>query len=284
MAKLGTMCVQQVCMDTSACSQGECDASTASSESNLVGNMCEGDGDCGPKTPRCLNETCVDSHTGDLWLCPVGDNPQRPNNVRYNFHVIDFLGRPPPANIVAKACRNNDVACEEPVATYEDTAQTGNVQLVLPAGFMGYFEVKSDAIDTVLYVTKPIVKNTLDRDLPVLTIDTVDLLASLVGSPYDPNKGLAVLEALGCEDTPQGGIHFTSREGGDPFYLVDQVPDTNTQVSVYDAVNNSANGGFINIPPGFVQFSASVGVDGLQLGSFNAQIRSRTITFIDMHP
>jgi hypothetical protein len=276
--------VEQICTDTSSCSGGECDASTSTSESSIAGSACDNDANCGSDAPRCLNKTCVDAQTGDLWLCAASDKPQRPNNVRYNFHVIDFLGRPPPPNIVAKACRNNDVACAEPVARYEDTAQTGSVEFMLPSGFMGYFEVKSDAIDTVLYVTKPIFKNTLDRDLPVLTVDTVDLLASLVGSPYDPEKGLALLEALGCEDAPQGGIHFNSREGGEPFYLVDQIPDTSTQVTVYDAVNNSANGGFINVPTGFVQFSASVGVDGLQLGSFNAQIRPRTITFIDMHP
>ena len=281
-AKLGTVCVQQVCMDSSECSGDACDPAT--SESQLpIKTTCSEDKDCGGKTPRCLNKGCVDSETAERWLCPPADQTVRTNTVRYNFHVIDFLTRMPPDHVVAKACRSNDVGCEEPVDTYTDESKTGNVQLTLPTTFVGFFEVKSAAIDTLLYITKPIIRNTLSRDLPVLTSDNVDLLASLLGYPYDMDKGLALIEALDCSETPQGGIHFDSREGGNPFYLVDQIPNKDTDVTVYDANNNSANGGFINVPPGFVQFSARVGLDGLQLGSFNAQIRPRTITFIDMH-
>jgi hypothetical protein len=137
-------------------------------------------------------------------------------------------------------------------------------------------------MDTLLFITKPIVRDTLTRDLPVPTADTIDLTASILGYPYDASKGLALIDALDCSGTPQSGISFESREGGDLFYLVDQTPNRETPSSVYDPLTNSANGGFINVPPGFVKFSARIGLDGLQLGSFNAQIRPRTITFIDM--
>jgi hypothetical protein len=278
-ARLGNACVQQVCMESSACGSDGCDAAT----SQLAVTSCDSDSDCGTANPRCLNSSCVDSATGDRWLCPTPEGSARAGNVRYNFHVIEFVSRNPPKNIVAKACRSNDVSCAEPVAVFEDVAQTGMVQMVLPGGFTGYFEVKSDAIDTLLFITKPIVKNTLDRDLPVLSLDTVDVLASILGYSYDPEKGLAILDSLNCNDDPQGGIHYVSEEGGDPFYLVNQLPNRDTQVSVYDSVNNSANGGFINVLPGFIKFTAQLGVDGFTLGAFNARIRPRTVTFIDMY-
>jgi hypothetical protein len=282
-AKLGTVCVHQVCMDTSECSAGACDAATSESMLGVNKTTCEDDLDCGGKTPRCLNKNCVDAPTAEHWLCPPTDQTVRNSSVRFNFHVVDFLTRKPPKGVVAKACRNNDVGCEEPVDTFTDMEETGNAQLTLPTGFVGFFEVKCEAIDTLLYIPQPSIRNTHSRDLPVLTTETVGITANLLGYPYDPSKGLALIDALDCSETPQGGIHFESREGGDPFYLVDQVPNKDTPFSVYDQVNNSANGGFINVPPGFVQFSARVGLDGLQLGSFNAQIRPRTITFIDMH-
>lgn len=282
-ASLGTKCIQQVCMDTSECSGDVCDASTSSSEMGLDMKPCGSDLDCDKERPRCLNETCVDSATGDQWLCPPNDQTVRPDTVRYNFRVVDYLSRKPPKNVVAKACRNSDVGCVEPVAMFADVAETGHVQFMLPSGFFGYFEVKSSSMDTLLFVTEPIVKNTLNRDVPALTRDTVDLTATLLGYTYDQDKGLAFIEALDCSETPQGGVHFESREGGDPFYLVDQVPSKEAKMSVYDANNNTASGGFVNVPPGFVQISARVGTDGLWLGSFNAQIRARTITFIDMH-
>lgn len=281
-ASLGSKCIQQVCMDTSECSGDACDASTSSSELG-VGSACASDGDCNDDTPRCLNKQCVDARTGDLWLCPRGDQTVSTATVRYSFRVVEFISRMPPKNVVARACYNQDVACAEPVATYTDLEQTGHVQFVLPTMFNGFFEIRSDAVDTLLYVTKPIVKNTLNRDVPVLSPDGVDLLASLLGYPYDPTKGITLIEALDCSETPQGGIHFISREGGDSFYLKDQVPNKEARMTVYDPTNNTANGGFINVPPGFVEFTAKIGEDGLELGSFNAQVRARTITFIDMH-
>lgn len=282
-AGLGSRCVQQVCMDTSSCSGDKCDASTSSDELG-VGTSCASDDDCSARTPRCLNKTCVDTQTGDLWLCPRSDQTMPTPTVRYSFRVVEFISRMPPKDVVVKACYNNDVGCAEPVATYTDEEMTGHVQFALPIRFSGFFEIRSsNAVDTLLYVTKPIVKNTLNRDVPVLSTDGIDLLASLLGYPYDTSKGLALLEALDCSETPQGGIHFVSREGGDSFYLKDQVPNKEAEVTVYDSINNTASGGFINVPPGFVEFTARIGTDGIELGSFNAQIRARTITFIDMH-
>jgi hypothetical protein len=46
--------------------------------------------------------------------------------------------------------------------------------------------------------------------------------------------------------------------------------------------DNTADGGFINLAPGFITFRAHLGVDGLELGRFNAQIRANTITYIDL--
>ena len=281
-ARLGAVCVQHVCVDANDCSDGSCDASTSSSELG-VGGSCSTDTDCGGKTPRCLNTTCVDSETGDLWLCPPGARTVTSSTVRYSFRVVEFISRTPPKHVVARACRSNDVGCVEPADVYTDAEETGHVRLVLPINFTGFFEIQSEAVDTLLYVTKPIVKNTLNRDVPVLTAGGIELLSSVLGYTYDSNKGIALLEALDCSETPQGGIHFDSREGGDPFYLKDQVPNKEAQVSEYDPTNNSADGGFVNVPPGFVEFSARVGVDGLMLGSFNAQIRPHTITYIDMH-
>lgn len=281
-AELGTTCVQQICMDASECTGDGCDASTSSSELG-VGSACSTDADCGDKAPRCLNKTCVDTQTGDHWLCPRGDQTVTNSTLRYGFRVVEFVSRMPPKNVAVKACRNNDVGCAEPVATYTDMDETGHVQLVLPTNFIGYFEIQSDAVDTLLYVTKPIVKNTLNRDVPVVTVDGIQLLATLLGLVYDPEKGIALLEALDCSETPQGGIHFDSRNGGEPFYLKDQVPDKEGRETVYDPTNNTANGGFLNVPPGIAEFTARIGADGLVLGSFVAQIRPRTITFIDMH-
>jgi hypothetical protein len=280
-AKLGTLCIDQVCISGAECVGLECSVANATASEG----PCASDKDCKTDSaPRCLNKSCVSTELANRWLCTADEQTIRPVNVRYGFHIVDFLSREPPNNIVVHACRNNDVACAEPVASFTDADKTGHAQFDLPSGFFGFFEVLSDSLPTLLYVTKPIIKNTLNRDLPVVTADTLQLLSGAVGSPFDMTTGVALLEALDCSDTPAGGIQFDTV--GSPairFYIVDQVPSRDATLTTYDETNNSADGGFLNIKPGFVTFSARLGAAGLELGSFNARIRANTITFIDMH-
>jgi len=280
--KLGALCVDQICMETNECRDGgACTSMAAVSE-----NKCTSDKQCTTSAaPRCLGGTCVSNALAEQWLCNADEGTIRTPTVRYGFHIVDFLTRKPPKGITVNACRSNDVACAEPVATYTDMDGTGHAQFELPSGFFGFFELRSSAsLPTLLYVTKPIIKNTSNRDLPVVSAEAVVLTAQITGVEYDMSKGLALLEAIDCSDTPQGGIQFAiTGSTADQFYLVDQAPSKDAQFTQYDAVSNSADGGFVNVAPGFVKFSARLGVDGLLLGSFNAQIRANTVTFIDMH-
>jgi hypothetical protein len=221
------------------------------------------------------------------WHCPQAEEAARPGaRVRYSFQVVDFVTREPRGGVEAKACRNNDLRCDEPLATFVDTAGSGFVQLELPPSFIGFLQVTSDTIDTLLYITRPLVKNTIDRDLTMPTPDSISLFALLLDYPWDMDKGIAVLEVLDCEGGPRGGVHFQSRDGGDPFYIFDGVPIKDAQTTVYDPVAGTAEGGFINVPAGTAQFSAQVGTepDALELGTFSAQIRPRTMTIIELRP
>lgn len=279
-SKLGSRCMNQVCVAPADCMGDSCGVMSPP----LLEGPCANDQDCkDSQAPRCLSKTCVSREVGERWICTADDQTVRSATVRYGFHIVDYLSRLPPKNIVVKACRSNDVGCEEPVGTWVDNEGTGHAQFDLPSAFFGFFDIQSDSLPTLLYVTKPIVKHTLNRDLPMLTAETVQLLAGVVGFTYDNSKGLALLEALDCSDTPAGGIHFTMNGMADSFYVVDQVPSREAKLTQYDEVNNTANGGFLNVSPGFVTFGARLGVDGLELGSFNARIRGDTITFVDMH-
>jgi hypothetical protein len=280
-AKLGTICVDQVCIMDKECVGAECSMTNASASEG----PCASDKECtNDAAAHCLNKSCVSDEIANRWVCTADDQTVRPTMVRYGFHIVDFLSRQPPKGVVVHACRNNDVACAEPVATFTDMDKTGHAQFDLPSGFFGFFEVLSDSLPTLLYVTKPITRNTLNRDLPVLTPDTLLLLSGAIGFSLDTTKGLALLEALDCSDTPAGGIQFDIVGGAaDQFYMVDQVPSKDAKLSAYDDTNNTANGGFLNVKPGFVTFSARLGANGLELGSFNARIRANAITFINMH-
>src|SRR5882672_9384193 len=116
-SKLGTLCVQQVCTDSNQCQWPSCSTANAA----IGDGTCTSDSQCMSATaPRCLNKSCVSSEIAQNWVCTADDQTIRSSNVRYGFHIVDFLSREPPKSIVAKACRSNDVGCAEPVATFTD--------------------------------------------------------------------------------------------------------------------------------------------------------------------
>ena len=281
-AELGDRCVNRVCTGRvpERCTGDDCDAATdLPAGSCLRDTQCEDD-----DAPRCLGGTCVAVELAERWLCPEREKPDESAVVRYSFQVLEYVARKAPANIVARACRTNDVECNNPVAEFKDATGEGLVEFELPAGFSGYFEVKSDALTALSYLTKPVTHDLRDRDLQVSARSTVELLATRDGTVFEPDKGVALVEAFDCTDTPSGGVHFEESKGvGKPFYIVDSTPSSDATVSVLDEINNVADGGFINVPAGFVTFTARWGVDGPILGKFNAQIRESTITFVDMY-
>jgi hypothetical protein len=281
-AKLGDRCEDHVCVDSRT--ENDTDAGADAGDMPMDGT-CANDKQCGSgATPRCMNGTCVASEFAERWMCEEPAAPTASGMVHYGFKVVEFVSRMPPKNLTAKACRTNDVGCSDPVAVYTDGDGSGLVQLDLPIGFLGFFDVRSDAIPALSYLTKPVLEDTMDRDLQVPSQDTVQLLAAIEHVAFEPTKGLALVEAFDCSGTPAGGVEFSESKGtATPFYIVNHVPNQDATVSVYDMVNNVADGGFLNVQPGFVTFSAHWGADGLMLGEFNAHVRAGTITFIDMY-
>lgn len=285
-ADLGDRCVEHICVESSAsCRGSECGAADGGTGSEEESSMCKSDDECTKgASPRCMNGGCVSEELAARWLCEQEEAPMESGTVHYSFHVVEFVTRTPPKNITAKACRTNDVGCVDPEGTFMDMDGTGLVQFDLPIGFSGFFEVYSDAVPALSYLTKPVLKDTMDRDLQVPSPSTVQLLAAIEGLVWESTKGMALVEAFDCSGTPAGGVQFTESKGSSTaFYIVDHQPNREATVSVYDMMNDVADGGFINVQPGFVTFTANWGVDGPSLGSFNAHVRAGTVTFIDMY-
>jgi hypothetical protein len=277
--QLGDMCSENVCITAPQQMAG------GIQDSARRNDPCVRETDCSAATPRCMRGACVSQDVADMFLCrPQPAPPIDAAIVRYSFKVIEYVMRLPPANISARACRGNDVKCTNPIMPVRIVQETGSVEFELPRGFLGFFEVLSDAVPALSYLTKPIEVDTVDRDLQLSAPQTFMTFAMLDGAEIDDTKGVALLEAFDCQGTPVGGVHFESSVGNvRPFYIVNHVPNRAASVSSLDTVNNVADGGFMNVEPGFVTFTARYGVGGPVLGSFNVAVRASTFTFVDMY-
>ena len=275
----GDRCLEHVCVSA------EVEQPRGTLDSAIKSGRCTRDSDCPSSEPRCMRSQCVTQDVAEMFICPAPEKPAADSGtVKYSFKVLEFVSRKPPQNLSAIACRSNDVGCGKPWGPVTDPDGDGVLELQLPRGFLGFVEVKSDALTALSYLTKPLLVDTVDRDLQVSAPQTVNLLAMYDNATFDEEKGIVLLEAFDCTGKPVGGVHFKESKGGArPFYIVNHVPNSDVTESVYDAVNDVADGGFLNEPPGFITFSAHYGVDGPLLGEFNASVRAKTITFIDMY-
>jgi hypothetical protein len=207
-----------------------------------------------------------------------------PATVSYSFRVVEYLSPKVPSGIDVRACMRIDVECINPIATFHDNDGTGLVRLDLPTGFKGYLDVSSNLMHTRSYVSVPLLTDTMDRDLQLASTETVKALAVVAGQPLDPNKGVVLIEAFDCTNKPAGGIHFAENTSQSlPFYFVSQLPSPDAKETVYDESLNVSNGGFLNLPQGYVTFTAHFGDGGPKLGEFNAFISPNTVTYIDMY-
>lgn len=280
-ADLGDRCENHVCVAVArGCTGDDCGTSASAAT-----GACASDRHCRDRAaPRCLRGACVSDEVAERWICDPEPEPTESGPVDYSFDVVEFRSGKPPGNLVASACRSNDADCSDPLATFEDEAGTGQVRFELPSGFLGFIEVESDAMPALSYSSKPIRTDSIGRVLQVSAPSTVELLATIDGTTVEPDKGIALIEAFDCSGTPAGGVHFEESRGtAHPFYIVNHTPNSDITTSVYDPENNVADGGFLNLDPGFITFTARLGEDGPVLGEFNARVRAGAFTFVDMY-
>jgi hypothetical protein len=184
------------------------------------------------------------------------------------------------------ACNETDVSCNDPVASFDDPEATGDIVLDLPYEFAGFLEVRSpDALTSLWYFTKPLLEETNAKVLKAVSEEALEFLASVASLEIDASRGVVILEAFDCTQTAVGGIHFEeSKKAAMPFFIIDGQPNTESTITVRNERDNQAAGGFVNATPGFTNFTARLGIDGPKLGSFNANVRAGTVTYLDIHP
>lgn len=293
-AGVGGSCNQGICVATSSsfstCDGGDCSSAPdagdavgdASNEPNGLlcnGVRCE-------EEEVCFADTCAVATSVAPYTCEAEEPPAPVGSLRFTMPVRDFVTDEPLPDLVVLACRDNDLACESPIARFDDPDGTGDVVLELPFKFRGYLEVSSSAALTSLwFFTRPMLEPLNAKVLKAVAPTTVDLLAAIAGLQIDRSQGIVIVEPFDCAGNPAGGIHLEeSKRTAIPFYIIDERPSTEATVTVWDDVEHQAAGGFVNATPGFTLFTARIGVDGPVLGEVNANVKANTVTYVDIHP
>jgi len=249
---------------------------------------CSSNTECSEAAPICMGGACTS--VADTFYCEPAA-PAASSTVRYTFQVRDFLNRDEiPANLAARACRNSDVDCNDPVSIYSDVNGTGAVTLEAPNGLPVYFEVTGEGrLNANLFDIGSTSRPNVDRVLRNVMLpkaayfETLNVMTSV---DYDTQlEGVMFVQVLDCNETPAGGVTFTKTPGkGQAFVFINHIPNANETVTQYDPVYGEAYGGFVGVPPGIVGVDAYWGGELLANGatSFNVPIKAGTVTYVDL--
>jgi len=278
---LGATCQSNVCVpapDTSSTANGAASTDTLS---------CTGDADCSGDAPRCLvaTDVCVSDELAQQFSCPLPAPAEAAATVRFSFNVRLFVERAnAPANLVVKACEVGDLKCMAPMKMFTDTEKTGAVELDLPPGVPVYFEITSEGLPVLVYFSLiPETDVTLTRNILVPTQEVIAALTATLNIPFSIENGITLIELEDCTGRTAAGVHVTQNPpSGDSFYFKSDQPFRNEVVTTTDDVYDHAYGGFSNVTPGGVDFSAYAGESGPLLRSLAAQVRANTVTYVEL--
>ena len=112
--------------------------------------------------------------------------------------------------------------------------------------------------------------------LPLIPSTLVPALVQAAGAQFDPELGNLVVTGLDCDDARAAGISYTIRQHPDrvaPLYMTNGI--LSNSVSETDA---TGVGGFVGVPPGFVDILAHEGEHGL-VGGVGVQVAASAISY-----
>lgn len=217
----------------------------------------------------------------------------------------------------AELCEKLDVGCARPIARGL-TPVDGVFEIEVPLderGFDGYLKVSSpsesclgdasnatlcafapgcdpDAPDErcqvpvyapALFFFNPPIRSepTEPFSLALLHLDAVPALAQAAGAPFDPTLGNLVVTGVDCNGARAAGLSYELRQHPDsvtPLYMANGI--LSDSLSETDA---TGVGGFVGVPPGFVDVLGFAG-DRNAIGGVGIQVSRLSISYATLAP
>jgi hypothetical protein len=258
-----------------------CLASGCSTLVDVEPVQCEVDVDCERLGSQFVGTSCVaglcispddgEGGSGGMASSPfecVDPEPIEGDSIIYTFTVKYATTPSEPVPSIMKACERLDALCNAPVAVAENVVAGELVDLELPAGFAGYFQIENPhTLSALHFPGRPLLEDTRGWDLTIADDVTVAGLGIATDTAIDPEQGAMIVVARDCDALPLESATFTNSAGGVQFYIVDNFPTPEAT-----ATTEQGSGGFVNVPIGTTIVSASH-ESGAELTATSAVIR-----------
>jgi len=249
--------------------------------------QCKVDDDCRARGPEAVGSVCSDSIClpDPVWGCLGSVVFPKPTGGPYNLtiHIRDLVNQMPVSGVTAVVCARPDPMCTTPLIKDVPATTMGDLQLVLPAGFDGFLELRAPGRMPGLYFVYPPMDANREIPLvPMLDADLVKTLAELNMKELMPDRGHVLLGGYDCRKMPGEGIVLSSPDADEKasvFYVLNNLPKVDAK-----ATDASGRGGYINMKEGVVAITASLGSDNRKIASVSLLVRPGMMTFTSLVP
>jgi hypothetical protein len=249
--------------------------------------QCTTDQDCRNRGPESTGAVCTDSVClpDPVWGClgsVVFPKPP-PGMFVLTIHVRDLVTTEPIPGVTASVCERPDTTCSMPSIKDIPANATGDLQVVLRAGFDGYLDLRApNKMPGLYFIYPPMDANREIPLVPLIPPGLVETLAQLNGKQVRPDRGHVLLGGYDCRRMPAEGIALTTGDADDQtstFYVLNNLPKTDAM-----ATDASGRGGFINLREGIVAITASLASDNRKIASVSLLVRPGMMTFTSIVP
>jgi len=234
------------------------------------------------------------------WSClgHVNVGPPAKPTLNLKLSPVDVVMDTGIPNVMVDACAANDGPCATPVAT-ATTDSTGVAILPVPAGakgFTGYWQsMPTGYILTKDFLNVPYVDDILTDGRQAFSQSDVQILLASGGLTPDPSKGIVGFQMQDCtsrylhQHAPgpsfitsalASGVSVTiSPPGPQVFYFLgDTVSTTAT------ATDKSGQGGFNDVPVGWVTITATLVSTGQVIGTAHMYSQAGVLSGVSFVP
>lgn len=245
---------------------------------------CEADADCQAKGAGHEDDACVEhvcqAPEDPKWGC-IGKVEPLPSGKMYTIttKLLDLISNQPATGITIKLCNKYDAPCATPISMPTMGAD-GGVTVTVPGELETYLDIQGGQYYPTLafndHVAQP--KNEVVLLVPKSAAAS---LATTAGVTIDETKGIILARTTDCTLAPTGGasvtIFPTNQETR--FYTINST--TNPNATQTDSAGNS---GFVNVTPGTVTLTGTVGPMGKVYGKVSVLVRAGSISAQILRP
>jgi hypothetical protein len=251
--------------------------------------QCKTKSDCEAHGPAFAGFVCADSvcQPDPTWSCLDGSNADETSSdaVHVTFTLVDLLSQKPIPGVRLTLCAKLDADCVLPVGQVGQyvSDQAGQLDVVLPAGFDGYFQTSADGVVyPTLFFPPKTRKQLASGTLPMVPASFFGTMFSGLGATVSSDRTVLMTTALDCLGKPAPGMILASPATDDrsvTYVLHGGLPSRTATTTDGDGA-----GGFVNIKAGSAVVTSTIAATNRLAGTVAVQTRPGHLTMVLVMP